>query len=167
MRLALSCPRCQNALREQVFGAVTIDVCDACGGHWYDAGELARIRELAPGERPRTPADAAPRWVDSKPGLEVLCPRCRRPLATERYGYSSDLVLDRCGNCNGMWVDAGELDRMDQLVAEWRRNLLEDESAWLPKLAAVESAIGHKLDSAERPGRLGALIGMLLDRLHR
>ena len=164
-KLALSCPRCQAALRAQTFGTVTIDLCDTCGGHWYDAGELAQIREMPPTERPHTPPEACgPRWVDSK-SREVLCPRCRVALATERFGYTSDLVLDRCGICNGMWVDAGELDRMDELIAEWSRDLEHDRAKWADKLATVEATIGHKLDSAERPGRLGALIGMILDKV--
>ena len=164
MILALTCPRCQAALTPSTLGSVTIDVCDACGGHWYDAGELERIRELD--ERPKEPGGVAPRWVDSKHDA-MSCPRCRRPLDTERYAYSSDLILDRCPNCNGMWVDAGELDRMDQLVAEWSKDLESDEKAWHDRLANMQKSIGHRLDSASRPGRLGALVGHLWDKFKR
>lgn len=163
-KLALACPRCQAPLAPRVFGSVTIDVCEACGGHWYDAGELERIRELGPTERPQDSPGVAPRWVDSKGGA-ITCPRCRMPLATERYAYSSDLVLDRCENCNGVWVDAGELDRMDQLVNEWSRELEKDQVVWGQRLGEMETALGHRLDSAARPGRMGALVGFLWDKL--
>lgn len=166
IQLALTCPRCESPLRAQAFGNVTIDLCDACGGHWYDAGELERIREMAPAQRPHGPEDAAPRWVDSKAGASQ-CPRCRVPLNVERYAYSSDLVLDRCPSCNGMWVDAGELDTMDTLIDEWRRDVYADAQAWNDRLKAVEGAIGAKLDQAERPGRIGALVGCLLDKWRR
>lgn len=163
-KLALACPRCQAGLRPQTFGTVTIDLCDSCGGHWYDAGELERIRELGPAGRPAAAPDVAPRWVDSKHD-SIVCPRCRQPLATERYAYSSDLVLDRCNNCNGVWVDAGELDRMDALIGEWSADMEKDHEAWSKRLDEMESVMGHRLDSAARPGRLGAIVGFFLDAL--
>ena len=163
-KLALPCPRCQEALAPEVFGTVTIDVCAACGGHWYDAGELERILEMEPEDRPKDPPGVSPAWVDSKHGV-ATCPRCRQALATERYAYSSDLVLDRCGTCNGIWVDAGELDRMDQLVHEWSRELANDRERWAKRLDDVERTLGQKLDVASRGSRMGALIGFLWDRL--
>ena len=39
----------------------------------------------------------------------MLCPLCATPLhAVERLGVE----LDHCPGCNGMWLDAGELDSL-------------------------------------------------------
>lgn len=162
MKLALPCPRCGSGLTPRVFGSVTIDECDSCGGHWYDAGELARIRELSPAERPHDRPGVAPRWVDSKHDA-MQCPRCRKGLQNERYAYSSDLVLDRCPTCNGMWVDSGELDRMDALIDEWSADH-GDAEQWAAKRAEVERLLGCKLTRAS--GRFGAVVGYLLRKLH-
>jgi hypothetical protein len=40
----LKCPRCEGKLVETEFEHVTIDVCNICGGAWFDAGELAQIK---------------------------------------------------------------------------------------------------------------------------
>jgi hypothetical protein len=40
----MNCPRCEGKLVETQFENITIDVCNQCGGTWFDAGELAQIR---------------------------------------------------------------------------------------------------------------------------
>jgi Zn-finger nucleic acid-binding protein len=44
----LVCPKCGEALRQgDVWdGKLQLDECRACGGIWFDAGELARLRKL-------------------------------------------------------------------------------------------------------------------------
>lgn len=165
--LPLPCPRCRGDLTTRQVGQVEIDVCEACGGHWYDAGELERIRQLAPPERPRgLPDPKPPRWVDGA-AEDVQCPRCRETLAAERYAYSSDLVIDRCQACQGVWIDAGELEKMDALVDEWSRDLEKDAAAWKDRLGEVEKTFGRKLEATERSTRLGALVGFFWDVLAR
>lgn len=39
----------------------------------------------------------------------MTCPRCRTMLAPEGR---DQIVIDVCGRCGGMWLDAGELDRL-------------------------------------------------------
>ncbi len=43
----MKCPRCGEDLREVVRGHVTIDVCPACNGVWFDAGEVELMREAS------------------------------------------------------------------------------------------------------------------------
>ncbi|MCE1247928.1 MAG: zf-TFIIB domain-containing protein [Firmicutes bacterium] len=37
------CPRCNKAMKERLYGDVSIDICSACSGIWLDDGELQRI----------------------------------------------------------------------------------------------------------------------------
>jgi uncharacterized protein len=39
----LDCPKCVGKLVETAFEAIKIDVCNKCGGVWFDAGELAQV----------------------------------------------------------------------------------------------------------------------------
>ncbi|HEY0427213.1 MAG TPA: zf-TFIIB domain-containing protein [Pyrinomonadaceae bacterium] len=39
----MECPRCDGKLVETDFENIKIDVCDACSGVWFDAGELAQV----------------------------------------------------------------------------------------------------------------------------
>lgn len=43
--LGLGCPKCDGKLHETAYESVKIDVCDKCGGVWFDAGELAQVME--------------------------------------------------------------------------------------------------------------------------
>ncbi len=44
------------------------------------------------------------------------CPRCNAPLDVTKY---KDIEIDRCPNCQGMWLDYHELDEMeDKTFAE-------------------------------------------------
>ncbi len=38
-----NCPKCDGKLHQSDYEAIKIDVCDKCGGVWFDAGELAQI----------------------------------------------------------------------------------------------------------------------------
>lgn len=43
--LHLECPKCDGNLYESDYEEVKIDVCNKCGGVWFDAGELAQVVE--------------------------------------------------------------------------------------------------------------------------
>ena len=74
---ALACPGCKETLDPKQVGDAIIDVCPACGGIWVDwfDGDSWRWCAARPGE-----GRAHPRAAGSS-----ACPRCRRPLASERY----------------------------------------------------------------------------------
>ncbi len=39
----------------------------------------------------------------------MKCPKCGNDLVTEEY---HGVEIDRCMECNGMWFDAGEVDKL-------------------------------------------------------
>ena len=41
------------------------------------------------------------------------CPRCNSELAVENH---QGIEVDRCSNCQGMWLDYGELDQLEDTV---------------------------------------------------
>lgn len=42
------------------------------------------------------------------------CPRCATGLSSFNFGYDSDVFLDRCGSCGGIWADRGEAIKVAQ-----------------------------------------------------
>lgn len=48
--------------------------------------------------------------------MSGMCPRCRRPTLVERN--REGVALDVCENCQGLWLDRGELE---VLLAQSRR----------------------------------------------
>lgn len=102
MSRPLRCPRDgTETAPEQATGRgrFQVDVCPACGGVWFDKGEIAKAA------RDREVERLIVAYAAGDAG--VMCPRCgggmvRRPVA--------DAVLDVCPNCKGVWMDAGELE---------------------------------------------------------
>lgn len=45
----------------------------------------------------------------------MICPRCSVDLAPEKY---KGIEVDRCPQCQGMWLDYGELDQLEDTVLD-------------------------------------------------
>ena len=43
------------------------------------------------------------------------CPRCNDELEVENY---KGIEVDRCSQCQGMWLDYGELDQLEDVVLD-------------------------------------------------
>lgn len=51
----------------------------------------------------------------------MRCPRCNSALAVTKF---EDVSVDRCDNCGGLWLDAGELAQLIQKDSDgWFRRL--------------------------------------------
>lgn len=96
------CPRDDTPFHEQRAGRVNVDVCPTCHGTFLDGIELKRVvgdhsLALALADAPgstRSPID---------------CPGCGAPMYLDRVG---DVELDHCRGCLGVWLDAGEVERL-------------------------------------------------------
>jgi membrane associated rhomboid family serine protease/Zn-finger nucleic acid-binding protein len=94
-----------------------VDICPHCGGIWFDPGELykyletfKRINEISPPALPAAVSAAA----TAPPPLEALrsCPRCLAPMQKYNYSYNSNIFLDRCPQCQGIWADQNEIQKI-------------------------------------------------------
>jgi hypothetical protein len=113
MNQPMKCPACFNALTPAQVGAVTVDICRACGGIWFDAFELQRVDEEH---------ETAGEWllqIDREQQIQVdpqrkrNCPRCDG-IKLKRHYYSPrrQVEVDECPGCGGYWLDAGELEKV-------------------------------------------------------
>ena len=46
----------------------------------------------------------------------MLCPDCRKPLREFNYAYDSNIFLDRCDTCQGIWMDKNEIMQIAQHI---------------------------------------------------
>lgn len=141
MHSALKCPACQSPLKPEVIAGITLDLCPQCGGCWLDDGEtqslVRRFSQLSAipyldlrtvFHHPRPP----------HPNAQRRCPRCNVIMDNINYAYNSNILVDRCPQCHGLWTDAGELPAMVQYV---KGN---------PKLDRLASAIADHVRHAEK-----------------
>lgn len=107
----MKCPACFNELTKMQVGSVEVDVCQGgCGGIWFDAFELQQVDEVREraGEHLLEINRDAQVVVDAKRKRE--CPRCEGvKLMRHFFSAKRRVEVDQCPNCNGYWLDAGEL----------------------------------------------------------
>lgn len=91
---------------------IEVDHCVACGGVWFDGGEL----ELLFGS-----VDQKNRLVTSfekdfqAREAKRKCPICLKKMEKVFYGKNRKILLDNCCFKDGIWFDKGELEKVIQL----------------------------------------------------
>lgn len=101
----IGCPRCfvQASQGEvEVFGPnINIDVCPKCGGIWLDHSELKKLL------KDKKISDYLTKDIGTQSKSKLICPRCGGLMDLER---ADEIEVDVCLNCNGVWLDQGELE---------------------------------------------------------
>jgi Zn-finger nucleic acid-binding protein len=46
----MDCPRCKSSLTARNREGIEIDICEKCGGIWFDKGELGKLVKLEQGK---------------------------------------------------------------------------------------------------------------------
>jgi len=119
-----NCPQCHSALSSTQYEGVGVDWCRGCQGVWLDTGELAKVVETREAtisasivEETRALARTGVPLEDSSRRLQ--CPQCARVLSAINYDYSSGIILDRCPDGHGTWLDGGELAKVQAYHEQW------------------------------------------------
>jgi Zn-finger nucleic acid-binding protein len=101
--------------KETPRGLVYYDVCDACGGIWFDVGEMdAMVLQLYESVE-KASRDRA-EGVSEPPRK---CPRCKNQWLDKVFFLAySQILLDHCEKCHGFWLDGGEFKRINRELAD-------------------------------------------------
>lgn len=122
------CPKCHAPLTKKYYkGMMEVDYCPHCRGMWLDFHELDQLEDVAFDQ------DV---WKGSlihrECPVECKCPICEVPMLEFQYRLY-DLKLDVCPEHHGFWLDAGEDERvlevMRRRAGEIHRKT-EAESEW-------------------------------------
>lgn len=105
----IACPKCTNYMFPGRKKGVQIDCCSSCNGIWLDKGELATIAQT----KTDIPASA-----QFKKPTEFPCPRCGTKLSEQPYSSDGDLLVDSCTGCSGVYLDKGELEKIESLAKQ-------------------------------------------------
>ncbi|MEW6355795.1 MAG: zf-TFIIB domain-containing protein [Planctomycetota bacterium] len=112
----MKCPKCSDSeLREMALPEnLTIDMCPRCKGIWYDRGEIGFQQELE-----RDVPELEKVGKTRRPTCHD-CPRCADGTKLEemRYAIQADLMIDRCPKCEGIFLDKGELRKLESIAAK-------------------------------------------------
>jgi Zn-finger nucleic acid-binding protein len=151
----MNCPACGNQLQQITVSDVIVDVCKGgCGGIWFDNFELKKFDEPheSAGELLNIERDESIA-IDSSEKLK--CPKCDN-IVMLRHFFSpkKEVEVDECPNCCGIWLDAGELNRLRSLFnTEEEKNEAAEEyfsEIFGPQLDAIENENRVKLEKARK-----------------
>jgi Zn-finger nucleic acid-binding protein len=107
------CPKCKKPTLSNfnTSEGVVVDFCEECFGIWFDKNELAHYIELSVD----IPEIKEMKKSARKTGL--VCPKCNSGLEEIPFSSKTDILVDRCGNCGGIFFDAGEIIEAEKASA--------------------------------------------------
>ncbi len=96
---------------ESVTMELKLEQCFVCNGVWFDAGELKKY--LAE-DVTIVNSPVADRVMLKEADQKVSqCPRCHVAMKKQRASEDPNVTIDVCERCQGIWLDSGELDRLE------------------------------------------------------
>jgi Zn-finger nucleic acid-binding protein len=137
------CPKCNNGLIFKKTKRGDIHQCEQCWGMWFDEANFGRYsvwlacemelkKEIDLNFRQRE----VTKVYDIKEAFH-LCPQCQTAMAKVNYFYDSNIIIDKCKSCKGIWTDSGEIGliakhikrdpRVEAIYDEYFRNKVLEE----------------------------------------
>jgi len=119
----MDCPKCVGKTEEIKVGDLVIDRCFACGGLWFDKGELFTAInkeiidtvefELEEGHFDDEELKELIKEIDLDK-KEIICPRCKgdKKMIKIPSPRNKNITIDYCEKCEGIWLDAGEYNKL-------------------------------------------------------
>lgn len=109
----MNCPSCQAAATSKILHSVTIDECSSCEGIWFDSDEMRIAKDSI---------DADLNWLDPHFAIntdeiraknsQLGCPKCKNQKLVTLYYDNTNIEIDLCCGCHGMWLQKGELEKI-------------------------------------------------------
>ena len=115
----VKCPACHKTLVETIVDSVTVDVCkNGCGGIWFDSQEFLKLENVNASAGEALLEVDRDESIRVDPDAEMKCLRCKgQPLIRHFASTKQEVELDECYTCGGIWLDAGELGRIQSQYA--------------------------------------------------
>ncbi|MDM8515947.1 zf-TFIIB domain-containing protein [Desulfobacterales bacterium HSG16] len=109
----IKCPACNTSLISLETGTIRADICNSCGGIWFDRFELMKANRCEHAEveallNVKIDADAVVELKD-----RINCPKCLK-IVMMRHLFNADteVEVDECPGCAGHWLDAGKFKKI-------------------------------------------------------
>ena len=137
----MECPKCGAMLIQKYYKAMLeVDYCPACRGMWLDFDELDKLEDMAFDED-----EFKGSLIHREAEVSCKCPVCSGHLVEFQYRLY-DLKLDTCPAKHGFWLDAGEDERVLQIMRSQHERMArktEAEGDWKRVLYGLHSFL-HK-----------------------
>jgi Zn-finger nucleic acid-binding protein len=158
----MKCPRCDGILCATELEHVNVDVCPDCRGEWLFAGELLKMVEHHDEvftQEEIAAQDAVNKeifTVEKDDRDELNCPACEDVRMEHfNYGDTSGIILYKCTECEGIWMDKGQLEKIEEVVDGWKASLNQDLAKYGSTLQKIGIEEDKELDRDVSISRFG------------
>jgi len=164
----MKCPRCSAILNPVEYDRAQIEVCPDCAGEWLHSGELQKIVEHH--EEVFTPEEIASIdavneeifTAEQDDHDELNCPHCANVRMEHfNYGDTSGIVLHKCPECGGIWMDKEQLKKVEMLVDGWKEHFDQDIEKYGSVVKKIELKEQQELDQGVTISRFGLVNAVL------
>lgn len=155
------CVLCSVPMENVVFREVTVWICPKCAGVWLNRDAVNDIHSLTHEnfvdiERLQRPEVADP----AEPLTGRVCPDDLSPLRRREYLFLQSVSVDGCEQCNGIWLDAGEVTKVVAVLEKCRYRPVPHSPAPVAKQEAAIAEVSH-LGEMDHIKRIDALFHVL------
>jgi len=107
------CPKCKVQLQRIEYEGVLVRMCGECGGIWLSKPALKRIMHKREQRWPEPVKEKFLELADRSNSTEdLICLSCGKIMQKQTFMDWDDIVIDRCPECGGIWLDPGELEKI-------------------------------------------------------
>ena len=116
----MRCPVDSEVLQKTVYEEqIEVDQCPSCAGMWLDYGDLEAIQDSTEHDY-SDELESIPNYFDhayefalAKNERAYYCPRCANEMEKREYGYCSQIMIDLCPSCRGVWLHKDEIKELE------------------------------------------------------
>jgi Zn-finger nucleic acid-binding protein len=162
------CPRCSSVLSPVTYDSVEVQVCPECKGEWLSSGELYKILEHHDEiftEEEINSMEAVNKEIftaEQDDHDELNCPNCKGIFMEHfNYGDTSGIILHKCLQCEGIWADKDQLQKLEMLVDGWKESLAADTEKYGPLLKKIELKEQQDIDKSVSVSKVGFVNAIL------
>jgi Zn-finger nucleic acid-binding protein len=112
-----ACPHCKVPLVIQVHAGDEYDFCRQCGGLWLDKIEFQKATRPSDVYRKEELKSEFLRGPVREQTEYIPCVRCGNLMNRKNFRRISGVLIDECGK-HGVWLDAGELEKIQHFIAD-------------------------------------------------
>jgi Zn-finger nucleic acid-binding protein len=124
----MQCPKDHTELQSTRYEKnINVDKCETCGGIWLNREKLEKIQETRGRDYKKELAQPPDLGYESFQLAEqqtqppLVCPNCNVEMERREYARVSQILIDVCPKCHGIWLDKTELEALEVFYERARK----------------------------------------------
>jgi Zn-finger nucleic acid-binding protein len=105
----MNCPIEKSELIDHTESGLAFHFCGECHGMFFTKEELLKCLRLGK-VATESPAEPVETYDVTQVVVQRCCPACQSTTMLDKI--LDDIAIDICPDCKGVWLDAGELDKI-------------------------------------------------------